>query len=807
MIKNYLITAYRNLIRNKGFSFINILGLAIGMVASILISLWAYDELSFDGFHEKSNKIFRVERDLFFNGERYLVPVTGAIYGGTIKSDFPEYEDMLRLYASELSVEDQSNTDHQERVFFGDDSFFNVFSFDLLRGDPSLALKEPFSVVLTQKGAERYFGKDDPINKQILIEWEGEKRSYLVTGIMQNIPQNSHFHFDVLASFNTLETFMPENLKSWLNNYLYTYVLLKDDITVEQAEDKLQVLVDKYILPAYSQFLRADDTESSMKLYLRSIEDIHLCELMWGIEPSGSESSVYIFSIVAILILIIACFNFMNLSTAMAGKRSLEVGVRKTMGAKKKQLVLQFLGESFFISILAFIIALVIIEFILPFYNTFANKSLSLLSLGNTQNLILLASIIVVTGIFAGLYPAFYLSSFKPIAVLKGRSRGSSGNFNFRQILVVLQFAISIMLIIGTMTAYLQMQYFQNKPLGFSKENMLVIPVESNNVREHYQVFRNDILQLPIVEKVGSSSKIPTNASYSDSGFETVLLAGETFLSKYYSIDYDYFDCYNISFVAGRNFSKEYSSDVDASKYIINESAMHKMGIKNPDQIIGKQFDYMGSENKNGKIIGVVKDYHYQGLDKQIEPMVHFLDVDSPSFISVKYTEGNDKEIAVLLEQKWKAHFPGVVFSSNFMEERYDNLYVNETRMQTTLIAFTILALFVACLGLFGLATFIAQQKTREIGIRKAHGASTGSIVNLLNQVFVKWVLIATILACPIAYYFLDEWLANFYYRIDLPIWVFVVSGCIGFVIAIITVSYQSFKAARLNPVDALRYE
>lgn len=807
MIKNYVVTAIRNLIRNKGFSFINILGLAIGMAASILISLWVYDELSYDGFHEKSDRIFRVERDIFFDGERYLVPVTGAIYGATIKNDFPEYEEVVRLYNNELSVEDQKNVDHQERVFFGDDSFFNVFSFDLLRGDPQLVLKEPFSVVLTARGAERYFGTEDPINKQLMIEWEGEKKSYLVTGIMEDVPQNSHFHFDVLVSFNTLETFMPENLKSWMNNYLYTYVLLKDGINVAQAEKKLEVLVSDFILPAFSQFLQADDAEASMKLYLRSVEDIHLCDLMWGIEPSGSQTSVYIFSIVAILILVIACFNFMNLSTAMAGKRSLEVGVRKTMGAGKRQLVSQFLGESLLISILAFIIALVVIEFILPSYNVFANKSLSLLSLGNAQNLLLLASIIVVTGVFAGLYPAFYLSSFKPIAVLKGRSSGHSGTFNFRQVLVVLQFAISIMLIIGTMTAYLQLQYFQNKPLGFDKENRLIIPAESSYVREHYQAFRSDLLQLPIVEKIGSSTRIPTNPTYSDTGFGTELLPGETFLSKYYTVDYDYFDCYDISFVAGRNFSKEFTSDIDGARYIINEAAMHKMGIKDPNEVIGKQIDYLGAENNDGRIIGVVKDYHYQGLDKQIEPMVHFLNIDRPSYITVKYTEGSDKEIAALAEQKWKEHFPGVVFTSNFMEERYDNLYVNETRMQSTLIAFTVLALFVACLGLFGLATFIAQQKTREIGIRKAHGASVGSIVSLLNRVFVKWVLIATVVACPVAYYFLDEWLANFYYRINIPLWVFVISGFIGIAIAIITVSYQSYMAARLNPVNALRYE
>ena len=807
MFKNYLKVALRNLLRYKFFSLINIIGLAIGMAASILIALWVLDELSYDKHNEKGDRIYRIERDIFFNNERYLVPVTGAIYGSTIKSDLPEFEDMVRLYPNELSIEDNRGVDHRERVFFADASIFNVFTFQFLRGDPGKSLKDPFTVVLTSKGAEKYFGNEDPINKHLLIEWGDEKKSYLVTGIIENVPDNSHFHFDVLVSFNTLETYMPDNLKTWLNNYLYTYVLLKDGIEKEQVEAKLQILVEQYILPAYNQFFQDDDPETSMELYLLSIKDIHLSDRMWSIESGGSKTSVYIFSIIAVLILVIACFNFMNLSTALAGRRSLEVGVRKTMGANKKQLVSQFLTESFILAVISFVMALLIIEVILPYYNTFANKSLSLLTLGKTENLLILLIIIIGTGIIAGLYPAFYLSSFKPIAVLKGKMNGKASNFNFRQILVVLQFGISISLIIGTLTAYLQINYFQNKSLGFEKENMLIIPVESNYVREHYQAFRDELIQQPIIQNVASSSAIPTKSNYSDTGFETELLPDETFLSRYYSIDYDYFKNYGIEIITGRNFSKEYPNDT-LGKWILNEAAIKKMGIKDPEKAIGATYTHYGNEMETkGKIIGVVKDYHYHGLDKKIEPMSHFLSRNQIGFISVKYAEGKEKEIVELVEKKWKKQFPGVQFSSIFLTERYNNLYQNEQKMKKTLIGFTILAIFVACLGLFGLAAFIAQQKTKEIGIRKVHGASINSIVQMLNKVFIKWVLIANIIAWPVAYYFLDEWLAGFYYRISLPVWVFVISGLIGLLIAIMTVSYQAYKAARSNPLNALKYE
>jgi len=809
MLLNYFKTTFRSLFRNRGFALINIIGLAIGMGASLLITLWVFDELNYDKYNEKIDNIYRVDRDIFFHKERFLVPVTGAIYGLTIKSDFPEFEDMVRVYPNQVSIEDNRGVDHNERVFFVDPSFFNVFTFPFKQGDPTKSLNEPFTVVLTEKGAEKYFGNEDPINKQIQIEWGEEKKSYLVTAVIKNVPENSHFHFDVLTSFCTLETYMPDNLKTWLNNYLYTYVLLKDGVKKEQAEEKLQVMVDKHIIPAYEKFMKKDDVEGSMKLYLEPLSEIHLTDMMWGIEPSGSKSSVYTFSIVAILILVIACFNFMNLSTALAGRRSLEVGVRKTMGANKRQLVFQFLGESFIMALISFIIALLIIEIILPHYNTFTNKSLTLLTLGKPEILIALLIIIFGTGIIAGIYPAFYLSSFRPIMVLKGKMDAKNKNFNFRQILVVLQFGISIALIIGTITAYLQMNFFQNKSLGFQKENIMIIPLESNYVRDHYDVFRDELIQHPIIEKVAASSKVPATSNYSDTGFETELLPDETFLSRFYSVDYDYFDTYEMEIIAGRNFSKEYAKDT-TDKWILNESALTKLGVTDPKKAIGKKYTVQRSNEDDyveGKIIGVVKDYHYQGLDKKIEPMSHFISPTRIKYISIRYNEGKSKETIEIVENLWKKHFSGVQFSSLFLNERYNNLYQNEQKLQTTIIAFTILAVFVACLGLFGLAAFVAQMKTKEIGIRKVHGASIFSIIKLLDTAFAKLVIIANIIAWPIAYFFLDEWLAGFYYRIDMPYWVFIISGLLGLIIAMLTVSYQAIMAARTNPVNALRFE
>jgi putative ABC transport system permease protein len=807
MIQNNFKIALRYLFRNSGFSAINMIGLGIGMAASILIALWIFDELSYDHFHENSSRIYRLEREFIKNGSARLVPITSAIYANKIIEDYPQVENVLRLVKRNYSVINEKNIAIKEKVFFADHSFFDVFSLPLISGDLSTILSEPNTLVLTAKGAKKYFGKEDPLNQTLLIETAGKKINYMVKGVMEDIPDNSHFHFDVLISFSTLEAQRLVNISEWNDNNLYTYLLLKEGTDVEAFQAKLQNLVKTYANPARSQLMGNKKLSSELKLLVQPITKIHFNnDSNYAIEPNRNKGLIYLFSFFSLLILLMASFNYVNLSTAIAGKRSLEVGVRKTMGAARKQLIVQFIGESLVLSIISLGIAFLIIEITLPTFNNFTDKSLSLTSLFRAENLIFILAVVFVTGFLSGLYPAFYLSSFKPIVVLKGKSWQILKRFNFRQVLVILQFSISIALIIGALTANLQMNYFRDKPLGFDRENVLIIPASNKYVSQHIEPFKLELTQQNVIESVSSSSGIPTSQSVSDNRYSIASKPGEEFFFWFYSIDENYFETYNIELIAGQDFAKGSHLSM-MNKCIVNESLLKSIGISSPYEAIGKTLTHFGykSESKE-QIIGVVADYHMGGLDEKIKPMVHYAKSNG-NYISVKYADGMAKESLTLVENIWKKQFPNIQFSSSFLETRYNNLYANERKIQQLLIAFTLLAIFIACMGLFGLAAFIVQQKTKEIGIRKVHGASNISIVNLLNGVFIKWVLIANLISWPIAYYIMDEWLAGFHYRVNLPLWIFILSGLMGLLIATLTVSYQASLAARSNPLNSLRFE
>ncbi len=816
MIFNFIKTAIRNLFRNKVFSLINIIGLAIGLAASIMIAMWVFDELSYDRFHEKADQIYRIERDIHYQGQDYLVPVSGAIYGPTIMNKFPEVLDMVRVDPQTVSVIDENNSRYNEYVVFTDASFFNVFTFPLVQGDPETALVEPNSLVLSQDAVKKYFGDQDPMNKILRLEYNDEFINFKVTGVLDKLPDNKHFKFEVLGSFSSLEdVYGEEQLNTWLSNYLYTYFLLKEGTDAGKFSDKLDIIVQDHILPAYVEFFNSEDaSDSRMRLPLRPVTGIHLkAGLMWDIEPQGDVTTVYIFSIVAFLILMIACFNFMNLSTALAGSRSLEIGVRKTIGSSRGQIIRQFMGESLITTLISFLIALGLIEIFLPAFNNLTEKHLSLTIFSNPGNLGILALIVLGTGLIAGLYPSFYLAAIKPILVLKSRHIQSTGRFSFRQLLVILQFTISIALIIGTATAFMQLSYISNKPMGYTRDNMLVIPVESNYVKTHYKVFRNDLLSNPDIENVSMSQKVPAEREYSDMGWVTDVQQ-EAFLSRYFAIDFDFFDTYGLEVVAGRAFSDDFESDKTEGRYIINETAAKKLGLSNPEEAVGLDYGppeqtahYLGKEGQ-GEIIGVVKDFHFQSLRNKIESLTLLIAPnDWMSRISVKVKEGTTESVIPFIEETYKKNFPDIQFTYSFIEDYLKTHYVGEEKMQQILISFTILAILVACLGLFGLATFIARQKVKEIGIRKAMGASVGNIMFLLTRSFSKWVLLANILAWPVAFYFLDKWLDNFQYHIKLQFWTFIIAGLLALIIAIVTVSYRAYRAGAQNPVDSLRYE
>ncbi len=812
MIWSYIKIAIRNLMRYKSFSLINILGLSIGLSASLLIALWVFDELSYDKFHSNSEHIYRVERHINFDGKIFDVPVTGAVYGTTIKKDIPEVVDFTRIYPMELSLKNHLSDSQEERVFFCDTGFLNVFTFPLRIGDPKTALTEPYSVVLTKKAALAYFGEEYPIDKTLEIEWGDEKKNFRVTGIFDDIPTQNHFQFDVVASFITAEELRRDQMDTWVSNYLYTYVLLHNDATYEDANPKLKKIVEDYISPAYSAFLgddaKIENIHDIFQIRFRNIEDIHLeSKLMWDIEPQGNMTSVYTFSIVAILILIMACFNFMNLSTALGSKRSREVGIRKTSGANRIQLIIQFLSESTVIALVSLGLALILIEIILPGFNTFTDKKLALASFSNPNYLLVLIGIVVGSGILAGLYPAFFLSNYDPMIVLHKNDEVRGSKFSFRQILVIFQFSISIMLIIGTITAYLQINFFYNKSLGYNQENMLILSSESYEVRENIETFKAALYQNPEVKSITTSGSIPAALNFSDMGFRTDKME-DVISSIYFGIGYDFFSTYEIEILAGREFSPEYGMDT-ANRYIVNEQVLKKIGIKNPDDAIGVHYGSFTNEGEfeSGEIIGVVRDFHIKPLDKEIEPITFILNEDWLEYITINYETSDLKMLNEKIEAIWASHFPHQAYNYFILKDRYESLYVDESRMKNILLFFTFLAIFIGCLGLFGLAAFVAQQKSKEIGIRKVHGAPVGSIVFLLTRQFTYWVLLANIIAWPFAFYFLDIWLNNFHYRIDMPYWVFVASGLLALILAVLTVSYRAYRSATSNPLDAIKDE
>ncbi len=812
MIWSYTKIAFRNLLRYRSFSLINILGLSIGLAASLLIALWVFDELSYDKFHEHGDHIYRIERHINFDGKVFDVPVTGAVYGKTIENDIAEVVEMSRVYPIELSVENHLGDRIEERVFFCDDGFFDMFTFPLERGDPATALKEPFSIVLTKKAAVAYFGEEYPMDKILEIEWGDDKKQFRVTGILKDLPSQKHFQFEAISSFETIEILLPHRLETWVSNYLYTYIQIHPKSTPEQLKPKFERIVEEHISPAYSAFLgegaSIDNIHEIYQITMRALPSIHLeSNLMWDIEPQGNMTTVYIFSIVSILILIMACFNFMNLSTALGSKRSREVGIRKTSGASRPQLIAQFLSESNVIALLSLLIALLIIEIILPSFNTFTDKDLSLFSFFEMQYFAVLVVIVLGTGILAGLYPAFFLSSYDPMVVLRKNDDARGSRFSFRQVLVVFQFSISILLIIGTITAYLQINYFYDKPLGYDQEDVFVISTESNDVRNNIETFKAKLLQQPEVVSVTTSGSIPAAYNFSDSGFKTEKM-DEVISSVIISTGYDFFSTYGIELLAGRGFSKDYGTDT-ANKYVVNETVLRKVGIESPEEAIGAHygsFDENGNF-ENGEIIGVVRDFHFKPLDKEIEPITFYLNQEYMEYISIRYQTKHVNQFIDKIESQWVDDFPHEAFNYFFLKEHYESLYVDETRLKNILLIFTFLAIFIGCLGLFGLASFVAQQKSKEIGIRKVHGAAVGSIVALLSKQFTYWVLLANIIAWPLAFYFLDLWLANFHYRIDMPYWVFAASGILALLLALVTVSYRAYRSATADPLESIKYE
>ena len=803
MIKNYFKTAWRNLRRNKLFSFINILGLSIGIATCFIIMLYVQSELSYDRFHKNAGDIARIIFQADINGGKINESVVMAPVAATMKKDFPEVKDATRLLnygTPRISFENKAFKD--DHVAIADPNFFSIFTLPMIEGDAKNALANPYSVVITKSTAIKYFGKQEVIGKTFAIN--NDTTLYKVTGVMEDIPAHSHFHFDIFAS---MKGWRDAGSDSWLGGGFHTYLLLKPGTDQQKMQARFPDMVAKYMGPQIQKGMGLSLEQFRTKgnklgFVLQPLTSIHLhSDTSNEFEPGGNATYVYIFGGVALFMLIVACINFINLSTAGASKRAKEVGIRKVAGSGKLQLIRQFLFESLLITFFALLIAFVLLQLALPWFNNISGKQLSI-GLNPVLAFIMLGLIV---GLAAGIYPAFYLSSFKPIAVLKGKPAGNNKNFALRSGLVVFQFFISVALIIGTIVVYQQMKYIQNKDLGYNKNQVITIP-NSWALGANEKVFKQQMQQDPRVLNATMSWYKPTepnnynNALGYPAGNDNLIVSGVN-----YYVDEQYIPTLGMQMISGRNFSKDFATD--SSAIILNETAAKALGW-NAETAIDKTVIRQNSskgDNFPFHVIGVVKNFNFKSLHEAISPL--YMTLQPEGGLIFKVTNSDISGLLAAMKTKWDSYNTEEPFTFSFMDDYFNKAYAAEQKTGTILNIFAILTIFVACLGLFGLATYTAEQRKKEIGIRKVLGASVTQVTQMLSKEFLKLVLISSLIAFPAAWWGMNKWLQNFAYRIDISWWVFAAAGLAALAIALLTVSFQAIKAAVANPVKALRTE
>jgi putative ABC transport system permease protein len=790
MIRNYIKIAWRNLWKNKTFSLINILGLALGMACSLLIMLWVQDELSVDKFHKNDERLYRVMENQQYTGVINTFASTPGILAENIVKDIPEIEMASQMLWESQDVFTVENTFEKEKGRYVQNSFLNMFSFDLEQGDKNTALKDPNNVVISKKLAEKYFKGQNPLGKTIRIN---NKEDVMVTGVLKEIPENSSLKFDYLLSY---DKWLKENkwATEWGNNGPRCYFLLAKNASVDKVNAKIK------------GYIKSKNKDSNVEIFLQNYRESYLYS-NWesGVQSGGRIEYVKIFSIVAIFILVIACINFMNLATARSVKRAKEVGVRKVVGAVKSSLIGQFIGESLLIAFFALIFAILIDLLMLPTFNDLTEKHLSF-DFTNPQFLFVLFGLTFVTGCISGSYPALFMSSLNPIVVLKGALKFKPSAAFFRKGLVVFQFSLSIFLILGMLVVYRQLQYIQHKNLGFDRGNLLVVPLEGD-LAKTYMTFKQELENQAGIQSVTCSQADPMQVGSSTQG---VTWPGkdttQTILFAQNPVSYDYLKTMGIKLVDGRDFSPSYSTDT--SNYLINEATAKKMGYKDP---VGKE---MTMWQRKGIIIGVMKDFHFNSMHVAIEPLIITLqrgDIETGEMnwgnILVKTEAGKTKEGIASLEKIYKKFNPRFPFKYDFTDDEFAKTYRSENTVSQLSTYFAFLAIFISCMGLFGLAMFTAEQRTKEIGIRKVLGASVTNLVGMLSKDFIILVIISTFFAFPIAWYFMNDWLKKYEYRQEIEWWYFLIAGVVAMVIALLSVSYQAIKAALMNPVKSLKTE
>lgn len=804
MFKSYLITALRNIKKQKGYSVINIFGLALGMAGCLLIYLWVQDELSYDRYHQNAHRIYRIERNVKHEDSNKRWPITSGPYGPALAADYPEIENFARVDDVNLTIQDTKNITREETAIVTDGNLFSIFDFVFEKGDPHAALNEPFTVVLTREKALQYIGTDQAMGETIQIRWNGVLQDFKVTGIIKEIPPNSHFRFDIALS---MLNYSEVQRTRWVGNFLYTYVLLSPTADPKALESLLPAFIEKHVAGPHQALLSEGVRYSDLvDLVLMPLTDIHLHPTPeWEIGSPGNAASVYIFSAIALLILLIACMNFMNLSTARGSKRAKEVGLRKTVGAHRHLLWSQFLGETILMAFIAFSLSLGLIALVLPYFNQLSGKFITFGSIFEGWNLLILFTGIAATGALAGLYPAFFLSAFEPAQVLQGQINKGKKKTVFRQAMVTGQFVISIALIIGTIVVTRQMIFIQNKTLGFDKENVVVINPTRFIAPQKIESFRNELLADPRIRSVTSAERIPGDLIYSDTSFKK-RGADQLHNMIWWCVNYEYIETLNIPIKFGRAFSRSFLTD--SSAVLINETAATELGL-DPQNAVGQLLGYVSADGsyENYSIIGVMEDFHFKPLHQKIEPVALFLNPSFIFYILVRIDPGEPGVTLAHIKSHWNTHFPEQELNYQFLDQTLQNRYGKEMQTRSLFFAFSALSIIVACMGLLGLASYAAEERTKEIGIRKVLGANIGQIILLMIKEFTILVLWANLIAWPLAWFFMRRWLENFAFRIDMGIDIFLLAASGVLVIALFTVGQQAIRVSLINPSKSLKYE
>jgi len=789
MFNNYLKIAFRNIKRHKGYSFINISGLAIGMACTILIVLWIQDELSFDQFHENGDNLYFVATNRLYSGTWDIGSGTPPAFGPALKREYPEVLNTARLRGTYLAVVKYGEKMYVEEIQAGDFSLLQMFTFPLVKGDLALALSNPYSIILTEKMAEKYFDKEEPLGNVLSIENEID---LTVAGVLKNMPHNSMIGFDFLIPIELLEKLYnnPKLTRTWTNLSFQTFAQLRENISPTVVNEKIE-----------NRIIEGNGNIEQVKPFLRKYTKIYLFGLT-GYE--GQIGLILLFFIIAGIILLIACFNYMNLATARSANRTKEVGMRKIVGASIKDVMKQFFSESILMSFISFIFAVVLVLWLLPAFNTLTNKQLTLdISNGMWPIIGGAIGLVILTGIVAGSYPSFFLSTFRPIKILQGTLSAGSKASLFRKILVVMQFTASVVLIICTAVVYKQFKFVLYKDLGFEKEQIVYIPIKGA-LNQKYNTVKQELLADPGILNITATHNPITNVGWNDHNWNWEGRDPYTDpLITYMFIDGDFIETFDIEMTKGHFFSKKFAFPVseNSNSVVVNEAFMRMMQTDTP---VGQLISH---EDDNYRIMGVVKDFHFKPLYTHIEPLILFVSPENFRYLYIKIRPDNIHETIERIETVYKKFNPAFPFQYHFLDEDFARLYRDNQRIGTILKYFAFLAIFISCLGLLGLASFMAEQRTKEIGIRRVLGSSEMAIFVLLIKEFIKWVIIANIIACPIAFLAINGYLQNYAYRTNIGLNIFILTGLLSVIIALATVSFQAIKAGHANPVDALKYE